>query len=311
MEGKIPRLLLHDSILPHPRDRLGTPCRALGISAPGWSACRVAGTIAQVDYVEHFHRETAGFADAARVAVAASVAPPVPTCPGWTMTDLVLHLGVVHRMLAPVIAERRTQPPQPGDQSGLGLQAEQQGWLPPGRPPADSPVPGGLIDWFSAGAEALEARFRAASPDESAWSWSADHTVGFWQQMQAIEAAVHRWDAERALGAARPLAADLAADAIGQTFERMLPMRRAVTHAPPGTGERYLFRRTDGPGEWALCFDGAAARIAEQAQSPDVELAGTASDLALFLWHRGDTGRLDVRGDHSLLDRYFVLVPPR
>ena len=139
----------------------------------------------------------------------------------------------------------------------------------PGRPLADSPVPGGLIDWFSAGADALEAQFRAASPEESVWTWSADHTAGFWQRMQAIEAAVHRWDAERALGAARPLAADLAADAIGQTFERMLPMRRAITHAPPGTGERYLFRRTDGPGEWALCFDGETARIAEQAQSPD------------------------------------------
>lgn len=175
---------------------MGTPCRALDISAAGWSACRVAGTIAQVDYLEHFHRETADFAHAARLAAAASVAPPVPSCPGWTMTDLVLHLWVVHRMLAPIIAERRPQPPQPGDRSGLGLAAEQQGWLPPGRPLADSPVPGGLIDWFSAGADALEAQFRAASPEESVWTWSADHTAGFWQRMQAIEAAVHRWDAE-------------------------------------------------------------------------------------------------------------------
>jgi hypothetical protein len=36
----------------------------------------------------------------------------------------------------------------------------------------------------------------------------------------------------------------------------------------------------------------------------------TASDLALFLWQRPVTGRLDVRGDSSLLERYFVLVPP-
>ena len=106
-------------------------------------------------------------------------------------------------------------------------------------------------------------------------------------------------------------AADLAADAISQTFEQMLPLRRAVTRAPAGTGERYLFRRTDGPGEWTLCFDGEAARIAAQPENADVELAGTASDLALFLWHRKDAAQLDVRGDHSLLDRYFVLVPPR
>ena len=310
MEGKIPRLLLHDSILPHPRDRLGTPRQALDIPAATWSGRRAAGTIAQMDYVEHFHREAAGFAHAAGLAATAGAAPPVPSCPGWTMTDLVLHLGAVHRLLAPVIAERRRQPPRAGDRSGLGLPAEQQGWLPPGHPPADSAIPPGLIDWFSAGAAALEAHFRAADPDEAVWTWSADHTVRFWQRMQAIEAAVHRWDADRALGAARPLAADLAADAISQTFEQMLPLRRAVTRAPAGTGERYLFRRTDGPGEWTLCFDGEAARLVAQPENADVELAGTASDLALFLWHRKDAAELDVRGDPSLLDRYFVLVPP-
>ena len=43
---------------------------------------------------------------------------------------------------------------------------------------------------------------------------------------------------------------------------------------------------------------------------PGIQISGTASDLALFLWQRPVTGRLDVRGDSSLLKRYFVLVPP-
>jgi len=43
---------------------------------------------------------------------------------------------------------------------------------------------------------------------------------------------------------------------------------------------------------------------------PSIQISGTASDLALFLWQRPVTGRLDVRGDSSLLERYFVLVPP-
>ena len=47
--------------------------------------------------------------------------------------------------------------------------------------------------------------------------------------MQAIEAAVHRWDAENAVGVAQPFDGALAADAIGQTFEIMAPMRRAAT----------------------------------------------------------------------------------
>jgi len=43
---------------------------------------------------------------------------------------------------------------------------------------------------------------------------------------------------------------------------------------------------------------------------PGIQASGTASDLALFLWQRPVTGRLDVRGESSLLERYFVLVPP-
>ena len=42
----------------------------------------------------------------------------------------------------------------------------------------------------------------------------------------------------------------------------------------------------------------------------DIQISGTASDLALFLWQRDVTSSLDVRGDSSLLSRYFVLVPP-
>jgi hypothetical protein len=43
---------------------------------------------------------------------------------------------------------------------------------------------------------------------------------------------------------------------------------------------------------------------------PGIEISGTASDLALFLWQRPVAGRLDVQGDKSMLGRYFTLVPP-
>src|SRR5207247_2479311 len=114
----------------------------------------------------------------------------------------------------------------------------------------------------------LADRFRAAEPGEQVWTWSPDHSVGFWQRMQAIEAAVHRWDAENAVGTAGPLDAALAADAIGQTFEVMAPMRRAVAQAPAGQGERFAFRCTDGPRTWAVRFDGEAVRLGE-ARGPD------------------------------------------
>ena len=263
-----------------------------------------------MDYVAHFGREVAAFEIAARAAVGAQPAPAVPSCPGWRVTDLVLHLGTVHRMLARVIGGRLQEPPPTGDLAWLEVPGECAGWLPPAGAPAGAALPGALVDWFAAGAAGLRALFLAVGPDEAVWSWSADHTVGFWQRMQAIEAAVHRWDVQAAAGAAGPVDAALAVDAVSQTFEVMVPGRRARTQAPPGQGERFGFRRTDGAGYWAIRFGGAG--LASHDGPCDVELSGTASDLMLFLWHRAGpgSGSLVVRGDAALLDRYFVLVPP-
>ena len=93
-----------------------------------------------VDYVGHFCREVAAFEAAGRAAIGSEAAPAIRSCPGWVVTDLVLHLGVVHRSVARVIGERMQQPPGGRDRSWLGLAEEWKGWLPPGRAPQRSPV---------------------------------------------------------------------------------------------------------------------------------------------------------------------------
>jgi uncharacterized protein (TIGR03083 family) len=216
----------------------------------------------------------------------------------------------VHRFLTRIIGEQLEQPPDVADLSLLGLPEETKGWPLPENAPNQGPVPPGLVDWFAAGAGMLESQFRGSNPDEQVWTWSRSQTVGFWARMQAIEAAVHRWDAERAIGAAQPVEANLAADAVGQTFEVMAPMRRAQAQAPPGRGERFRFRRTDGGQTWTVHFDREDVQLLEPAADCDVEMAGTASDLMLFLWQRIPADHLDVKGDMTVLDRYFTLMPP-
>ena len=277
--------------------------------------------MAAMDYVEHFHREARSFLDAARRAVGDGAAPGVPSCPGWTMTELVLHLGSVHRFVARVVSERLVAAPAFDDLSWLGLSAEHEGWLrelmarreeelAADEPPARRPLPAAVVDWLEAGAAELERQFQSTSADEPVWTWGASQTVGFWQRMQAIEAAIHRWDAENALGRPGPMDAELAVDAIVQTFEVMAPMRRARSHAPPGHGERFRFTRADGPGDWAVRFDADLVVLADDEEACDVEIAGTASDLMLFLWHRVPVDVLDVQGDARLADSYFDFVPP-
>ena len=183
----------------------------------------------------HFLREVAAFEAAGHVAAGFEAAPVVPSCPGWVATDLVLHLGVVHRAVSRVIGERMQQPPERGDMPWLGLAEEWRGWLPPARAPQRSPVPAGLLGWFHDGSADLYARFRATAPEEQVWTWSADHSVGFWQRMQAIEAAVHRWDAENAVGAFGPSMRSLPPMPSGRPSRSWLPCAGAWGRRRQGT----------------------------------------------------------------------------
>lgn len=267
-----------------------------------------------MDHLPHFHREVTAFAAAARRAARADGAPPVPSCPGWSVSDLILHLGNVHRYVRHLLAGRYREQPDPTDPAFLRLPADLDRWPRPEDAPNHGPVPGSLLDWFGDAAAALEAGFRECPADETVWTWSREQTAGFWLRMQTIEAAVHRWDAESAVGEAGPVDAGLAADAVAQTFEVMAPARRAWRQAPPGAGERFGFRQTDGTGRWSVRFDGAGVHLTSPGgpadAGTDVELAGTASDLMLFLWGRVPADRLETAGDRAVLDRYFTLVPP-
>ncbi|MFE9429119.1 maleylpyruvate isomerase family mycothiol-dependent enzyme [Kitasatospora sp. NPDC006697] len=267
-----------------------------------------------MDTISIFRHESAAFEQAIRQAAEAPAAPLVPSCPEWSAADLTFHLGAVHRLVARLLTERSSTPPDPTELSFLDLPAGTADWPPTDRPaekPFTGPVAASLVDWFAAGAAALGRTFADTPADARVWTYGADPTAAFWLRVQAIEVSLHRWDAEGALGRpAAPLDAELAVDAVAQNFEVMAPFRRAMTQAPPGAGECYRLRRTDGPQSWTVRFDGEAVQLAgEGAGEADVELAGTASDLVLFLWGRLPADRLEVRGDEAVLARYFTLVP--
>ncbi|MCX4695016.1 maleylpyruvate isomerase family mycothiol-dependent enzyme [Streptomyces sp. NBC_01408] len=265
--------------------------------------------------LSHFRSEAAAFDQAVRRALEpGGETPLVPSCPGWSVSDLVGHLGSVHRYVGHILRERLTGAPDATDLSLYGLPADPRvraAWPAPDRAPNRGPVPEELTEWFARGAGELAALFRELGPEAPVWTWAPEQTSGFWLRMQTIELALHRWDAASVTGEAGPLAPALAADAVAQTFEVMAPARRSWRVTPPGTGERYRFRRTDGPQSWTVAFAGDEVLTDPDPTAPvDVEAAGTASDLALFLWHRLPPTALRVSGDTGLLPHYFMLVPP-
>jgi uncharacterized protein (TIGR03083 family) len=153
-----------------------------------------------MDYIPHFRREILAFEAAVRRVAGADGAPLVPSCPGWSVSDLVAHLGAVHRYVTHIIRERFLEQPDSTDLTFLELPVDQEGWPMPEHAPNRGPVAVGLTDWFADGASALESLFTSSGPDEPVWTWSREQTTGFWLRIQTIEAAVHRWDAENAIG---------------------------------------------------------------------------------------------------------------
>src|SRR5436190_3888653 len=108
-------------------------------------------------------------------------------------------------------------------------------------PAADHMPPGGAeaIDALAAAVAPTLATVRAADPDQPLEHFftSAPQVVGFYPRYLAIEIAIHRWDVESAAGRHRPMAAELAVDAINDLFTTWMPLGFADLGAvtKPGT----------------------------------------------------------------------------
>jgi uncharacterized protein (TIGR03083 family) len=234
-------------------------------------------------YLEQLTRNSERLAE---VAAAAGVTAPLPTCPGWTMADLLDHL-VRGDDWAKRIVER-------------GQQGITERTLP--EAPDDEPEGDALVAYFLEGARALVRTLSGADPATSVWTFSAaDRTVMFWQRRRAHETAVHRVDAESAAGDVTPIDTQLAADGIDEFLLSFLPrLQEPLTAVGDFT---FHLHCTDTEGEWLLSQrDGAASVTAEHAKG-DVAARGTASDLLLFLWGRVPADSLEVFGDDALLGR--------
>jgi uncharacterized protein (TIGR03083 family) len=223
----------------------------------------------------------------ATAAASAGVGAAVPSCPLWTVADLLGHIGRIHRWVASGIVDRATNRDTHWSQ-------------------AEPPPAGDRVEWFAAGVPMLADALAEAGPDVELWSWTSDKTSGFWARRQAHETAMHRFDAQLAAGRTEPIAPLLAVDGIDELFD-LIPFWPWADRVR-GSGETLHFHCTDGDGEWlARLTDGPLVVTREHAKG-DVAARGTASDLLLFLYGRAGTDRLDVFGDASLLTRWRELV---
>jgi uncharacterized protein (TIGR03083 family) len=206
-------------------------------------------------------------------AAAAGLEAKVPTCPGWNVTDLVSHQGMVHRWAA---ANLRGE-------TGHDTSASES----EARAAAD------LLDWYSAGLAALVDTVRATAEDATAMVFLNDAPPPrrFWARRQAHETTIHSVDAMSAVHGRWPTASEVnidpavAADGIDELLTGFITRGKGRLHSSEpynvlvrsdDTGHAWTVRISDGP---------IATTVGDTVIAP-VEIVGQDSGRAWVQWHK-------------------------
>ena len=214
----------------------------------------------------------------------------VPTCEGWEVRDLAVHVGQFcgfwRHVLCEGIGSRPKPLPDPPEDDDSGPVGSRR----PGRPPrparghpADAPRCG---RWFE-----IRPVRRVRGP------------------ALAHELAVHRYDAQSARGICTPIPAELAADGIDEVLDVLVTARDAA-----GAGQRpgaVASGRSELGSEWSVTPRArsdrggrGATRTRPPVEGGDLVVSGTTSDLELTLYHRPTLSPVDVHGDYTVLEEW-------
>ncbi|SFC82335.1 maleylpyruvate isomerase family mycothiol-dependent enzyme [Streptomyces aidingensis] len=204
---------------------------------------------------------------------------PLPTCPGWTLTELSVHVR--------------------GNLATLGGAAA-------GNPARE--VPPRLTDC----AEDFAAALRAAGPDAQTESWGLKQPARYWARRAAHDLTVHHADAALALGAPLEVAPDLAADGLDELLEMFagedLPGLRGLA------GRSLHLHATDaGNAEWLIDFTGPSPtgsggftwRHAHQKATTAVRAPMTALLLLAYRRYPADSEDIQILGETAVLDTWL------
>lgn len=229
------------------------------------------------------------------------LAAPVPSCPGWTVTDLLAHLGrVQHR----AVRFLEGTPFVPLD-----------AWEP-------TPEGEAAVAWSREVATELETTARRVDPAAPTHTWFGEVPASFWIRRMAQETSVHRWDAEGAFGAPSPIEADVGADGVDELLTVFLPRlpadRWEAIVAPDagrpdgGDAETHTIHlhATDTEGEWMITVGPQGASVSIGHGKGDVAVRAGGAALDLLVWNRvtPEEGGFECFGDRGLLDRFLTIA---
>ncbi|MEP7201637.1 MAG: maleylpyruvate isomerase family mycothiol-dependent enzyme [Ilumatobacteraceae bacterium] len=232
------------------------------------------------DLIAALDRDSTAFVEACE---AAGLAAAVASCPDWTVSDLLWHLTEVHDFWRTIVAERLSDP---GD------------YREPQRP-ADEALP----DLYRTGRTELLKTLNEVDPANSVWTWSNDKSAGFVIRRMAQETAVHRWDAEQAVGMVTVIEGNVASDGIDEFLTHF--MASVVDGAEPVGGSVHL-HCGDVDGEWTVRETDDGFDVTREHSKADCAIRGPACDILLAMWRRVPLSTCDVVGDADVAARFIA-----
>ena len=206
---------------------------------------------------------------------------PVPTCPAWRLSDLLGHLGEVFNFWGTQL--QAASPEGPVEPSSGGR-----------------PAGADIMDWFEAASAELQANLAGRDREQPCWNWSGqDFTADWVCRRVALEAAVHRYDVELAVGAPSVIEGDLAVDGIDEWIGVHLAVD--VPEFPEvSLGGVLCLACADHAAAWTVEVTSGRLRWREGRGPADAVLVGSASDLYLYCWNRRPLEVLALTGNRQV-----------
>jgi uncharacterized protein (TIGR03083 family) len=144
----------------------------------------------------------------------------------------------------------------------------------------------------------------SAPPDLETFTFlPAPSPLAMWARRQAHETAVHRFDAENAIGATSAFDPVFAADGIDEILAAFAPRK---SEFPVKSNKRMHVHAVDTDDHWLVTMRPDGIATTREAGPADVALSGTAADLYLVLWNREKDSMVTVTGDPELLEKWHA-----
>ena len=212
---------------------------------------------------------------------------PIVACPGWSVSDLMSHVGTVYGAVTSVIESGSLE-----------------------RPTTPFPIPPdtGQLEWAMGNFGQLIKVFEESDPSEEVWTWGRDQNIGFFFRRMTHETLLHMRDVEMVAGEFMSVNGDVACDGIDEYLDGALQHSMnpsKIFRYPPGS---IHLHRTDGEGEWLIKPSGNKIIVTREHAKGDVAVRASAINLLLYLWGRTPAG-LEIFGDPQLAEDWGGLSP--